>query len=148
MLVGGAWSEDPQAMLSEGFVGRSSRPGDLPTLIYDGQCSFCGRWVRRVQAWDRAARLSYLPLQDPAAAVLSGRPNEALGMAVHFVTPSGHVFAGATAVREMLAHLPGGSIPRAILRVPGAMSLAAKVYARVARKYGPVGNRPADDARC
>ena len=147
MFLRGYRSQDSKAMLIEGVVGRSLGDTDRPALIFDSDCGFCRRWVRRVVSWDRSQRLRYLPLQDPTAPVLSGRKPEELGMAVHLVRPDGTVFAGAAAVREVFAYLPGGLIPRAVMTMPGVMSVAARVYAWIARTYGPVGNRSADGLR-
>jgi len=97
-----------------------------------------------VMFWDRSERLRYLPLQDPTALELSERKLQELAMAVHLVRPDGTVFAGAAAVREAFAYLPGGSIPRAVMTVPGVMTVAARVYAWIARTYGPVRSRGAD----
>ena len=33
------------------------------TLIYDGNCGFCRRWVERVRRWDRRGRLEMVPYQ-------------------------------------------------------------------------------------
>jgi predicted DCC family thiol-disulfide oxidoreductase YuxK len=140
-------SQDPKAMLIEGVVGRSLRAAERPTLIFDSDCGFCRGWVRRVVSWDRSQRLRYLPLQDPTAPELSGRKPEELGVAVHLVRPDGTVFAGAAAVREAFAYLPGGLIPRAVMTLPGVMPVAARAYAWIARAYGPVGNRSANGLR-
>ncbi len=125
-------------MLSEGRVGRTERPPTKPTLIYDGNCDFCDRWVRRMMRWDRRNSVRYIPLQDTRAQAVSGRSRWELEQAAHLVCPDATVLAGAAAVRELLAYLPGGWIPRAILSTPGAMPLAAKAYAWLAREYGPV----------
>jgi len=147
VFLGGYRSQDPKAMLIEGVVSRSLEATDRPTLIFDSGCGFCRRWVRRVASWDRSQRLRYLPLRDPTAPGLSGRKSEELGMAVHLVRPDGTVFAGAAAVREAFAYLPGGLIPRAVMAMPGVMSVATRVYAWIARTCGPVGNRSADGLR-
>jgi predicted DCC family thiol-disulfide oxidoreductase YuxK len=107
-----------------------------PTLIYDGACDFCTRWVERVKRWDAGNRIALLTLQDPSALELSGRSTEELMMAMHLVLPDGRVFAGADAARELFAFIPFGWVPRAIFRIPGAMPVARKAYAMVAgRRY-------------
>ncbi len=114
------------------------RPPPPPTLIYDASCGFCRRWVARLKRWDRHDRVRLLPLQDPAAPALARRPREELERAAHLVRPDGAVFAGARAAREVFAYLPGGWLARAALAVPGAMPLAERLYAWVARTWGPV----------
>jgi len=88
--------------------------------------------------WDRRNSVCYVPLQDPCAQVISGRSRRELEQAAHLICPDRVVLAGAAAVRELLTYLPGGWIPRAVLSAPGAMPLAAKAYAWLAREYGPV----------
>jgi predicted DCC family thiol-disulfide oxidoreductase YuxK len=125
-------------MLVEGRVGRTERPPYTPVLIYDGRCGFCRRWVDRVRRWDRRRRVRYLSLREDDAVVVSGRERVELERAVHLVRPDGAVFAGAAAVRELCSYLPGGWMPRSVLRLPGVSELAPRVYRWVARTYGPV----------
>ena len=112
---------------------------DRPVLIYDDGCAFCRRWVQRLKRWDRADVIALLPLADPRAPVLARRDTAALRRAAHLVRPDGTVFAGAAAARELLGFLPLGWIPRAVLRVPGALAIAESAYAWIARTWGPVG---------
>ena len=116
-------------------------PRSRPLVIYDGACGFCRRWVARLQRWDRKGRLDYLPLQDPRAEEVSGRRRAALADAAHVVLPSGETLAGAAAFRAVCAFLPGGAVPRAVLGLPGALSVAERVYRWIARRWGPVGAR-------
>jgi predicted DCC family thiol-disulfide oxidoreductase YuxK len=116
-------------------------PADRPVVIYDAGCGFCRRWVRRLKWWDRHDRLALLPLQDPDAPVLAGRSRSELELAAHVVFPTGKVLAGAAALRELCHYLPGGWIPRGILSLPGALSVAEWGYRRVAWHWGPVGAR-------
>lgn len=107
-------------------------------MIFDGSCGFCRKWVQRVQRWDRGQRLAYLPYQDAAAPDVAGRSRDALAQAAHLVRPDGEVFAGAAAARELLRYLPGGGAARAVLWLPGVMGVAERVYAWIARNWGPV----------
>ena len=88
--------------------------------------------------WDRRNSVRCISLQDARAQAVSGRGRWELEQAVHLGCPDATVLAGAAAVRELLAYLPGGWIPRVVLRTPGAMPLAAKAYAWLAREFGPV----------
>ena len=125
-------------MLVAGRVGTAPGPPRRPTLIFDGDCGFCRRWVRRLRRLDRADALEYLPLQVPSAVEVSACSRERLRQAVHFVRADGAVHAGASAVREAFRYLQGGRIVRSVLGVPGMMPLAERIYAWVARRWGPV----------
>ncbi len=126
-------------MLTAGYVGQAPAAPLNPTLIYDGSCGFCRRWVARAQRLDPGGTVRVLPLQDPEARALSGQPVERLRQAAHFVRPDGAVFAGAAAGRELARHLRGGWIVRALAAVPGVMPVAERLYARIARTWGPAG---------
>jgi metal-sulfur cluster biosynthetic enzyme/predicted DCC family thiol-disulfide oxidoreductase YuxK len=112
-------------------------------VIYDGACGFCRRWVARLRRWDWNRHLDYLPLQDPRAEELSGRPRAALEDAAHVVLPSGETLVGAAGFRAICAYLPGGHVPRMLLGVPGVQALAERGYRWIARRWGPVGRRDA-----
>jgi predicted DCC family thiol-disulfide oxidoreductase YuxK len=115
-------------------------PPPRPVVVYDDQCGFCRKWVGRLKRWDRHDRLALLPLRDASAPALTGRTRAELDRAVHVVLPSGAVCAGAAAFREICRYLPGGMIPRAALRLPGAPALAERLYRWIARRWGPVGD--------
>jgi len=125
-------------MRVEGRVGTVPVPPSCPTLIYDASCGLCRRWVLRLAELDRAGRIRFLPLQNDEAPTLTGRPRDALQLAAHLVRSDGAVFAGAAVARELAPYLRGGWVLAALMRAPGGMWLAARLYAWVARKWGPV----------
>lgn len=112
---------------------------DRPVVVYHDDCAFCRRWVARLRRWDRRERLEFLPLQDPRAAALTGRSRAALEQAAHVVLPSGEVLAGAAGFRALCPYLPAGVLPHVVLRIPGALPVAERVYRWIARRWGPVG---------
>jgi acetyl esterase len=134
---GRAW---PIGVLTEPGASADTARHAAPVLVYDGSCGFCLRWVRRIQRWDRSGVIRYLPLQDDAAPVVTGRSRQMLRQAVHFVRSDGTVFAGAAAGRALWAYLPGGWVPEFVAKLPGVMPAAERVYRFVARRWGPVGS--------
>jgi predicted DCC family thiol-disulfide oxidoreductase YuxK len=122
----------------EGRVGVSPQPPSNPVLIYDATCGFCSRWVDRIKVWDRKCAITYLPLQDARAANVSGCRIQDLGQAVHLVRPDGAVFAGAAAIRELFSFLPRDRLAGQVMDLPGVMPVAARLYACLARRFGPV----------
>jgi predicted DCC family thiol-disulfide oxidoreductase YuxK len=109
---------------------------DRPTLIYDGECAFCRRWVDLVRRWDRDHRLDLVPFQDQQRVARFGIPLPALAAAMHLVlpTPDGRVLAGADAAPEILRLLPGRRWLAGLFRVPGVRPVARRVYAWIARQ--------------
>lgn len=79
-------------------------PTDLPTrplLIFDGDCSFCRRWIAR---WKRLTRdaIDYEPSQT-AAERFPEIDRAALGKSVFLIEPDGRVTRAAEAVFRTLA---------------------------------------------
>ena len=70
-----------------------------PTLIFDGECTFCLGWVDRLRRWTAEDAVRFLPLQEEEAPHLAGRTREQLLEAMHLVTPTGEVFGGGAAAR-------------------------------------------------
>lgn len=119
--------------------GEGKLDPDRPLVVYDGVCEFCRRWVRRLQRWDVRHGIDYLPLQDPRAPGVTGRTEQELEEAMCVVLPGGAVFAGAQAARELMAYLPLGTIGGVVLRVPGVMRLADRIYRWVASRRHTIG---------
>jgi predicted DCC family thiol-disulfide oxidoreductase YuxK len=115
-------------------------PADTWTLIYDGECAFCRWCVGLVARWDAHARVRPVAFQDRAA--LDGLPpipQSALEAAMHLVSPSGEVRAGAAAMPAVLRLLPAVAPMALLFRVPGVPGLAAWTYAAVARNRHRLG---------
>ena len=116
----------------------SMQASGTPTIIYDVECVFCRRWAERFKKWNRDG-VRLLPLQDPRAVELTGKPKDVLVQAMHLVRADGAVFAGASAVREALAHVSWGWLARGALRIPGSMFVADRVYCWVAVRRQRIG---------
>ena len=103
-------------------------------LIYDGECELCRRSVRWLCARDGDHAIDAVPYQD--AGVRKRFPalsRESLEAAMHLVAPDGQHWEGSRAAEELFLLLPGVGWVGWGFRVPGARSLAAVVYAWVAR---------------
>ena len=72
-----------------------------PTLLWDGECGFCARWVRRWQKTTGEA-VDYRPYQEALADFPQVRAADCV-KAVQLVLPSGAVLQGAHAVFQTLA---------------------------------------------
>ncbi len=103
------------------------------TLIYDGDCQFCRRQVERLQRMERRGLVEAVPFQK---ANLTGLGIElaAAEEAMHLVGPSGTVWRGAEAARELFRLFPLGRPLVWLLAAPGAMFAAERVYRWVARR--------------
>src|SRR4051812_30478646 len=72
-----------------------------PLMIFDGDCSFCRRWIMRWQSLT-GDRIDYQPYQHVLHR-FPQIPHENFGRAVHLVEPSGAISSGAKAVFRALA---------------------------------------------
>jgi len=70
-------------------------------MVFDGDCSFCRRWVGRWRS-TTGDRIEYAPYQLAAPRFPQVQP-EAFGRAVHLIEPDGHASRGAQAVFRSLA---------------------------------------------
>lgn len=85
---------------------RVATPPPKPLMVFDGDCNFCGLWVRR---WRQltGGTVDYLPSQDPQiAARFPEIAGEQFQTSVQFIETSGEVFSGAEAVFRTLAANP------------------------------------------
>jgi predicted DCC family thiol-disulfide oxidoreductase YuxK len=103
-----------------------------PTLIYDGECGICQRAVAWLRHRDREHVLRFVPFQDAVAVARFGIALPALAAAMHLVLPDGRVYPGADAIPELLRLLPGKRWLAPLFRLPGALPLARRIYARIA----------------
>lgn len=103
------------------------------TLIFDGDCGFCRRQVRWIQQHDTQGLIAHVPFQG-AQLDSYGVSRAAAEEAMHLVAPSGTVWRGASAARELLRLLPRYRYLAWIFHIPGAMWVAERVYRWVARR--------------
>ncbi len=103
-----------------------------PILIFDGDCGFCRRWIKR---WRKATgdRVDYAPYQE-AGGRFPGISAEEFQSSVQLVEPGGKVYRGAEAVFRSLAASPSHQRPLwAYTHVPGVRAVTEFAYRLVAR---------------
>ena len=112
-------------------AGDAHIPADRGLLVYDGECGFCRRWVRRMQTW--------FP-RHPVAVAWQVAGLDELGLtvdqcraAVQFVDGDRRVWGGSDAAARVLvvAGLPW-SIAGRLMLVPGIRPVAQAAYGWVA----------------
>ncbi len=107
-----------------------------PLLVYDGDCNFCMRWIKR---WQRTTgdAVAYAPLQE-AATSFPEIPRASFESEVKLIAPDGRVSGGAAAVfRSLNLGAHPGVFARFGLwlyeRAPGFAPIAEFCYRCVAR---------------
>ena len=80
----------------------NAQPNDVPMMLFDGDCGFCRRWIRK---WNRITGncVRYAPYQQ-ALAKYPQLTEQQCADAVQLVMPDGTVYAGAHAVFKALEH--------------------------------------------
>lgn len=107
----------------------------LPTLLFDGDCGICARWIAYWQKLTGDA-VSYRPYQ--AASADFPFLNEAdLARAIFLVETDGQIVSGAAATFRVLASAPGHGIWFPLYRhLPGFAPLSEAAYATLAKRRG------------
>ncbi len=102
-------------------------------LIYDGDCGFCRRQIEIIERYDTQQLVQPVPFQG-ADLARYGLTRRATEEAMHLVSPSGEVWRGAAAAREIFRLLPRARPLVWLFKLPGSMFVAERVYAWVARR--------------
>jgi predicted DCC family thiol-disulfide oxidoreductase YuxK len=85
-------------------------------VVYDGDCGFCGVALRLILRADRHRRLRPVPLRTPEAdALLADLTPAQRDASWHLVAPDGRRTSAGAAAAPLLAVLPGGALPAALL---------------------------------
>jgi predicted DCC family thiol-disulfide oxidoreductase YuxK len=102
------------------------------TVIYDGDCDFCTRQMRRLRQLDWRGSLRLLPISEvPGSDVATQLSPEALAQAIHCVTADGRVLSGARCLRFVSLRLPLLAPLALLLWIPGALAVAEWFYRRI-----------------
>jgi acetyl esterase len=105
------------------------------TLIYDGQCPFCVRSARRLQAFAGQSRLAIVPLDAPGAMELHSRLSYARALAaVQLVLENGYLCEGAEAAFNALGLRPGFGFLKLLYYVPLFRQAADFAYRVIAAR--------------
>jgi len=110
------------------------------TLIFDGACPMCVRWMGRVRNWDTNGAFEYVPLQDPSVPDrFPDLSRDALAREMHLIGPDGTIRTGAGAVERILELLPRGRWVRWLFKLPFARPIADRIYREVAENRTSLG---------
>ncbi len=106
-----------------------------PTLIFDGDCGICKRWVAYWQGLT-GERVTYRAYQD-AAHDYPDIPLDAFRHAIQFVEADAHVYSGAAATYRVMRYAPGRrGWWWVYAHIPGFAAVAEWAYAFCARRRG------------
>ncbi|MCZ2152784.1 MAG: DUF393 domain-containing protein [Bryobacterales bacterium] len=117
------------------------------TVFFDGDCGFCGRTVRWLQAADWLRRVRFVPLQS-AEARLIGLP-ESIDFSQMVLLKGKRKWGGWRAFKHLLFHLPllyliMACLIVAALAAPGPRFIYAGFVLMLALALSPISNFAGD----
>ena len=99
------------------------------TLIFDGQCRFCTRSARRLQAFAGAKRLQIVAMDAPGAMDLHQDLSYTKALkAVQLILKNGYLCEGAEAAFTALSLRPGFGFLRVLYQLPLIKQLSKAAY--------------------
>jgi len=102
-------------------------------FLYDGECGFCLKWVRRLGPILKSRGFTPEPLQTPWVAERLKMPLSELLHDVRLLTQDGHLYSGADAYLYV-AKKVWWAVPFAwLFSLPGFHGLLAAAYRKVAQ---------------
>ena len=101
-------------------------------IFYDAGCSLCVRAAARANRLLERRGFRLLPLQTPGTAERLRVTQDELPAEMHLLTPSGQRLGGADALVEIARHIWWAKPLVLMARLPGAMPLLRRLYARLA----------------
>ena len=114
------------------------------TVVYDGECGFCGRTARIGMALDWFHRLDWRPRSDPS--LIREFPqltSEETANRMISIGPDGKVRGGFFAVRDVISFFPLTFLFACLLYVPGMPLIGVPAYQWAARnrhRFGGTSN--------
>ncbi len=116
--------------------------GAAPVVVYDGECGFCQKQIRRIRGWDRAGVFEYLPRQTPDLTDRFPQLAEGeLSTGMRLVDPDGTVHVGADAVYRIATYLPRWRAIAWVYRIPGVHWAANRLYGWIAARRDRLSGR-------
>ncbi|MCH7720280.1 MAG: DUF393 domain-containing protein [Planctomycetes bacterium] len=118
------------------------------TLVYDGQCSFCRRWVSRIARWDRGGALELVARQTEGLTERFPRLAEGdFNTGMRLITPDDTIHVGADAAYQIARRLRYWRWIAWAYHVPVIHWLTRSVYAWIASHRRSLGGDCEDGTR-
>lgn len=118
------------------------------TVVYDGQCSFCRRWVARIAQRDRTGAFEFVARQAKGLTMRFPRLAEGdFDTGMRLITPDSTIHVGADAAYQIACHLRYWRWIAWLYQVPGIHWLARGLYAHIAANRQSLGG-DCDDGTC
>ena len=118
------------------------------TLVYDGNCSFCRRWVARIARSDRSGTFELVARQTEGLTQRFPKLAEGdFNTGMRLITPDDTIHVGADAAYQIARRLRYLRRLAWLYRVPGIHWLTRSVYAWIAAHRQSLSGK-CDDETC
>ncbi len=118
------------------------------TLVYDGECPFCRKWVTRIGRRDRIGALELVARQTEGLTERFPRLDESdFNTGMRLITPENVIHVGADAAYQIARRLPFWRRIAWFYYVPGIHWLTRAGYAWIAAHRQSLGGK-CDDETC
>jgi predicted DCC family thiol-disulfide oxidoreductase YuxK len=112
------------------------------TVVFDGDCAFCQRWIRVGRRLDWRQRISWRARTEPGLREeFPQLSREATQRRIVSIRPDGETCGGFFAVRDLMRHLPLTCLPALALYLPGVSRVGVPVYEWIAKNRYRLGGR-------
>ena len=116
------------------------------TLVYDGHCSFCRRWVDRIARRDRSGTFEFVARQMDGLTERFPKLLEGdFSTGMRLITPDGTIHVGADAAYQIVRRLRYWRRIARVYHVPGIHWLTRTVYAWIAAHRQSLSRECDDD---
>ena len=118
------------------------------TLVYDGDCSFCRRWVARIARRDLSGTFEFVPRQTDGLTKRFPKLGEGdFDTGMRLITPDDAIHVGADAAYQIARSLRYWRKIAWLYHVPGIHGLTRATYAWIAAHRQSL-SRECDDGTC
>ena len=110
----------------------ASAPPSRGWVLFDGDCPFCRRWVRRLESFLAPRGFKFLPLQTPWVRAHFRLPGAELLSEMRVLMRNGNTFGGADAIVHLARYVWWAWPLVPFARIPGVRYLLRAAYRFIA----------------
>ena len=108
--------------------------GFVRTVVFDGDCGFCRRWIRRGKRLDWLKRIDWRPRLEPGLKEkFPGIDDAETKDRMVSIRPDGKKVGGFYSVRDIALQFPLTFIPALFLYIPGVSLIGEPIYRWIAK---------------
>ena len=137
-------SADEEQLYDTGLPSPQRHPG-RDVVIFDGDCRFCLKQVRRLHRWDGGKKLSFISLHSPyVARHYPDLTHQQLMDEMYVVSTDGKRRGGAAAFRYLTRRLPRLWALAPLLHIPASLPVWQWGYRQVAKRRYRISEKMGD----